>query len=210
MSASRRVRRLVLLSSTLVIAVLGAACSVPSSPGGSGDGTEIVLGEAYEDETLHPLMGYGVDGASKIFDGLVTHDANRVVRPALATEVPEPAADGRSYTVRLREGVRFHDGSSFEAADVVATYRTLLDPASASPLTTEFAMISGVEEVDERTVRFDLAYPYAPLPTSSCSASCPARRRGLAVRPDLPVLRRADLHRVRRGHRAGAHRARPR
>ncbi|MGI9062357.1 MAG: ABC transporter substrate-binding protein [Pseudonocardiaceae bacterium] len=164
MSPSRRVRRTVLLASTLVIAVLGVACSAPSSTGGSGDGTELVLAEAYEDETLHPLMGYAVDGASKLFDGLLTHDAARVVQPALATEVPEPSTDGRSYTVRLREGVRFHDGSSFEAADVVATYRTLLDPASASPLTTEFAMISGVAEVDERTVRFDLAYPYAPFP----------------------------------------------
>jgi len=164
MSTSRPVRRAVLLSSSLVLAVLGAACTAPTSTGSAGDGTELVLGEAYEDETLHPLMGYAVDGASKLFDGLVTHDADRAVQPALATEVPTPSADGRSYTVRLRSGVAFHDGSSFEARDVVATYRTLLDPASASPLTTEFAMISGIEEVDERTVRFTLAYPYAPFP----------------------------------------------
>ncbi len=156
--------RAVLLPVTVVLAVLAAACSAPSSPGSAGEGTELVLAEAYEDETLHPLMGYAVDGASKLFDGLVTHDADRVVQPALATEVPKPSADRRSYTVRLREGVTFHDGSSFDARDVVATYRTLLDPASASPLTTEFAMISAVEEIDVRTVRFDLAYPYAAFP----------------------------------------------
>jgi ABC-type dipeptide transport system, periplasmic component len=123
-----------------------------------------VLADAYEDESLHPLMGYATDGASKIFDGLIRHDAQRVVQPALATEVPEASADGRSYTVRLRDEVSFHDGSSFGAEDVVATYRTLLDPESVSPLTTEYAMISKVEQVDDMTVRFDLAFPYAPFP----------------------------------------------
>ena len=125
--------RTVLLPVTVTLTVLGTACSAPSTPGAAGDGAELVLADAYEDESLHPLMGYATDGASKIFDGLIRHDAQRVVQPALATEVPEASADGRSYTVALRDGVSFHDGSSFGAEDVVATYRTLLDPESVSP-----------------------------------------------------------------------------
>ncbi len=123
----------VLLPVTVALTVLSTACRAPSTSGAAGDGAELVLAEAYEDETLHPLMGYASDGASKIFDGLVRHDAARVVQPALATEVPEASAGGRSYTLRLRDGVSFHDGSSFGAEDVVATYRALLDPESASP-----------------------------------------------------------------------------
>ena len=156
--------RAVLLPVIVALTVLGTACSAPTAPGAAGDGAELVLADAYEDESLHPLMGYATDGASKIFDGLIRHDAQRVVQPALATEVPEASADGRSYTVALRDGVSFHDGSSFGAEDVVATYRTLLDPESVSPLTTEYAMISKVEQVDDMTVRFDLAFPYAPFP----------------------------------------------
>ncbi|MGH3906183.1 MAG: ABC transporter substrate-binding protein [Pseudonocardiaceae bacterium] len=145
-----------------------AACSAPSgtsdTSGASGAGDELVLADGYEPDSLHPLLGYGTEGASRIFDGLLAHDADRQLQPALATEVPQPSADGRSWTVRLRDGVRFHDGSSFEAADVVATYRALLDPATASTETTTFSMVTGVRELDPRTVRFDLAFRYSAFP----------------------------------------------
>ncbi|MGQ0773945.1 MAG: ABC transporter substrate-binding protein [Pseudonocardiales bacterium] len=148
------------VSIALCALVLLAACSAPSGTSAApADG--LVLADEYEPDSLHPLLGYGVEGASRVFDGLVAHDADRRLQPALATEVPSPSADGRSWTVRLRDGVTFHDGSSFEAADVVATYRALLDPATASTETTTYSMVTGVSELDPRTVRFDLAFPYA-------------------------------------------------
>ncbi|MGH3811617.1 MAG: ABC transporter substrate-binding protein, partial [Pseudonocardiaceae bacterium] len=173
-----------------------AACSTPSgtsdTTGASGAGDELVLADGYEPESLHPLLGYGTEGASRIFDGLLAHDADRRLQPALATEVPQPSADGRSWTVRLRDGVRFHDGSSFEAADVVATYRALLDPATASTETTTFSMVTGVSEVDPRTVRFDLAFRYAAfphrltlgvLPSEALAEPGPADKSALTTEP---------------------------
>lgn len=153
---------------------------------------KLVLADGYEPDSLHPLLGYGTEGASKIFDGLVRHDADRRLQPALAAELPQPAADGRSWTVRLRDGVRFHDGSSFEAADVVATYRALLDPATASTETTSYSMVTAVTEVDPRTVRFDLAFPYAAfahrltlgiLPSEALATPGPAERSALNTAP---------------------------
>ena len=47
---------------------------------------------------------------------------------------------------------------------MVATYRALLDPATASTETTTFSMVTGVREVDPRTVRFDLAFRYSAFP----------------------------------------------
>ena len=83
-----------LLPVTVTLTVLGTACAAPTAPGAAGAEAQLVLTESYEDESLHPLMGYATDGASKIFDGLVTHDADRVVQPALATTVPEARLTG--------------------------------------------------------------------------------------------------------------------
>ncbi|SEG08681.1 peptide/nickel transport system substrate-binding protein [Thermomonospora echinospora] len=137
-----------------------ASCAAPDSRV-RDDG--VVLADPYEDESLHPLMGFAEQGMSKIFDGLVTHDADRRPRPALAAAVPEPSADGKTWKVRLRTGVTFHDGSSFGPEDVVATYRTLLDPAAASPVASSFRMLAGVRQSGPDSVEFRLRHTYAPF-----------------------------------------------
>jgi peptide/nickel transport system substrate-binding protein len=147
------------------MAVLGAlaavsSCAAPENPAGDEG---LVLADPYEDESLHPLMGYGEGGMSKIFDGLVTHDAQRRPRPALAAAVPAPSADGKVWTVRLRGGVTFHDGSSFGPEDVVATYRTLLDPKAASPVASSYTMLEEVRRAGADSVEFRLRHPYAPF-----------------------------------------------
>ncbi len=142
-----------------------------------------------EPQNVHPLAGYGQHGAAKVYDGLMEHQADLSVRPALAVEMPTPSADGKSWTVKLRDDVRFQDGSKFDGKDVEATYRALLDPAYDSPLRSRYSMITGVTEVTPpttttsappttssrvpppptravpvgSTVRFDLSQPYAPF-----------------------------------------------
>ncbi|WP_308283008.1 ABC transporter substrate-binding protein [Pseudonocardia nigra] len=161
--------RRVLLILGAVLTTFVAACSVPTAPGGAAgtggtDGSTMVLADGFEPESLHPLLGYGVEGASKIFDGLVAHDADRQLQPALAAALPTPSADALSWTVPLREGVTFHDGSAFDADDVVATYRALLDPAYAASIRSDFVTLAGVEKVDATTVRFTLTQPDAAFP----------------------------------------------
>ncbi|SDC28801.1 peptide/nickel transport system substrate-binding protein [Actinokineospora iranica] len=118
-----------------------------------------MIGVADEPESLDPLRGYAPLGAAKVFDGLVEHDPVRALRPVLAAELPGPSSDGRSWTVRLRDDVSFSDGSAFDSADVVATYRALL--VDSAPLRSRFWMLAGVEAIDKTTVRFDLTRPYA-------------------------------------------------
>src|SRR5262245_17417265 len=101
----------------------------------------MVIAVADEPADLSPLAGYAEHGSAKLYDGLVEYQANRSLRPALATDLPEPAGDGLSWTVSLRSGVTFSDGSPFEAQDVVATYRALLDPARKSPVRQRFSML---------------------------------------------------------------------
>lgn len=72
--------------------------------------------------------------------------------------------DAASWTFVLRDGVRFHDGSPFTAADVVATIEKILDPKTSAPYKAELGPVAGVKAVDKRTVRFELDGPYADLP----------------------------------------------
>lgn len=177
-----------------LVGVLGAACSAPTTgpAGPAADPAAMVLADGYEPDDLNPLLGYGEEGASKIYDGLVALDADRVPQPNLAAELPAAAPDGLSWTVRLRPGVVFHDGSPFDAQDVVATYTAVLDPAKASTVRSGFPMLRGVSAVDPQTVRFDLAYPFLlfpgrltlPIvPAEAAAAPGPASDMALGTRP---------------------------
>lgn len=187
-------RRRILLSSGALCALLGlVGCTAAPTPTASGstDSTALVLAVPSEPANVHPLAGYGKNGAAQVYDGLLEHQADSGLRTALAAEMPTPSPDGKSWTVKLRADVRFHDGSAFDGADVVATYRALLDPAYDSPLRDRYSMVTGVTDVTPppatttttappssssravpppRTVpvgsvvRFDLSQPYAPFP----------------------------------------------
>ncbi|WP_143073509.1 ABC transporter substrate-binding protein [Actinokineospora terrae] len=148
----------------IVLGVLGCAtlaCTPDPAPPASGDpaGTSMVIGVAAEPNSLDPVDGYALFGAAKIFDGLVEHQPSGTLRPVLASALPEPSADGLSWTARLRDDVSFTNGGALDAAVVAAAYRRVLDPASA--LRDRFWMLDKVNAVDQRTVRFDLRQPYA-------------------------------------------------
>ncbi|MFD8291378.1 ABC transporter substrate-binding protein [Streptomyces lavendulae] len=147
------------LAAALITGV--TACANPSGAARPADSA--VVGIATEPETLSPLLGYGKDGNSKIFDGLLTHDADMKLRPALAEALPEVSADGRTYTYRLRQGVKFSDGEPFTAADVEFTYRTILDPATNNASKSELDAIESVTAQGPDRVVFTLKYPYAPF-----------------------------------------------
>ncbi|MGW4161317.1 ABC transporter substrate-binding protein [Streptomyces sp. NPDC004788] len=173
---ARTIRRATAAILTGAAALTAAACSTPGGGAAGAAGTEdsAVVGIAYEPETLSPLLGYGKDGNSKIFDGLLALDADMRLRPALAAALPTVSADGLTYTYRLRKGVRFSDGRPFTAKDVVFTYTTILDPKTNNPSRTELDALRDVRAVGDDTVVFTLKYPYAPF----------AQRTVLAIAPE--------------------------
>jgi len=75
------------------------------------------------------------------------------------------ADDDKTWTVNLRQGVKFHDGVEFTADDVVFTYTTAMDEALASQVGGFLTQIIGgpenIEKVDDYTVKFNLPEPYA-------------------------------------------------
>lgn len=140
------------------------ACSAPGSGDDQGRSTDsVVIGVASEPDTLSPLLGYGKDGNSKIFDGLLARDADLKLTPALATALPKVGDGGLTYTYTLRDGVTFSDGEPLTADDVVFTYRTVLDAKTNNTARSELDAIEKVRASGDGKVVFTLKYPYAPF-----------------------------------------------
>ncbi|WP_093910349.1 ABC transporter substrate-binding protein [Streptomyces sp. cf386] len=158
----RRIRTAAVTAAAILAGV--TACSTPGSGTGSGGAADsVVIGVASEPETLSPLLGYGKDGNSKIFDGLLALDADLKLRPALAKALPEVGGDGLTYTYTLREGVKFSDGEPLTSADVVFTYRTILDAKTNNTSRSELDAVKEVRADGDDKVVFTLKYPYAPF-----------------------------------------------
>ncbi|MFC7978563.1 ABC transporter substrate-binding protein [Streptomyces cinereoruber] len=157
------------------LALTAAACTNPGAPadGTGGPKDSAIVGIAYEPDSLSPLLGYGKDGNSKIFDGLLAFDADMKLKPALARELPHVSDGGLTYTYNLRTDVTFSDGVPFTAKDVVFTYRTILDPKTNNPSRTELDALKSVEAVGDDTVVFRLKYPYAPFAERTVHAIAP-------------------------------------
>lgn len=138
-------------------------CSVPAPAGEEGDPTgsetTLTLVESNEPESLNPLV-YLFGITSKFYDGLFAITADGTIAPRLATEPAAANADATEWTVTLRDGVTFSDGSPLTAADVAATYQAVIDPDVGSPLASTFTVLDEVT-ADGRQVRFSLDEPYA-------------------------------------------------
>ena len=99
------------------------------------------------------IMGY------HIFDHLAARDLKTgKVGPSLA--VSWKALDETTWEVKLRQGVKFHDGSPFTAKDVKATFDRVLDPEKKLTARGNHVKIKAVEIVDDHTVRFRTDGPY--------------------------------------------------
>lgn len=96
---------------------------------------------------------FASNAVRQVCDYLVVLDTNLVLQPSLATSWT-PSADGMSWTVTLRQGVKFNHGKDFNADDVVFTFSRLIDPATSSGWAGAANYVTGVEKVDDYTVIF--------------------------------------------------------
>jgi peptide/nickel transport system substrate-binding protein len=102
--------------------------------------------------------------AAHIYGYLVDRNEKSQPIPGLATEWK--TVDPTTWEFKLRKGVKFHDGSDFTAADVVASIeRVPKVPNSPSPFTAYTKQIQKVEVVDPYTIRFKTALPYPLMPS---------------------------------------------
>ncbi|MCS0504812.1 ABC transporter substrate-binding protein [Ancylobacter mangrovi] len=95
-----------------------------------------------------------------IFSGLTEVDGKGGVKPDLA-ESWSKSDDQKTWTFKLRPGVKFHDGRELEAADVKASIERIKDKATGSPARVNFDIVDSIETPDKETVVFKLKIPYS-------------------------------------------------
>jgi peptide/nickel transport system substrate-binding protein len=105
-----------------------------------------------------------------LYSGLTRMGPNQRPVPDLA-ESWVGDGEAKLFTFKLRPGLTFHDGSPCTAEDVVATFKAILVPATASPARPVLNMIDEVTAVDPVTVRFALKVSYADFPISVAHAN---------------------------------------
>ena len=167
-------RGVALASSGLALGGL-AACSDadagagPGSPRRGGRLRAVVSGASSSEDTLHPFIA-GSWGAGMVmknlYDKLCAYNDDLTVRLRLAESI-EPNSDGSVWTIRLRDGVEWHDGKGLTADDLLYSIRYLLDPGNTFAGAHDLAMVDvqGLRKVDRRTVRVPMRTPIADLPS---------------------------------------------
>ena len=158
---------LVLPLLVLQLAGLLAACS-PQSPASNQERSKILKLLYWQAPTIlnpHLSSGYKDSEASRItLEPLATYDENGEMVLFLAAEVPTRAngllaADGKSVTWKLKQGVKWSDGKPFTAADVAFTYEFLVNLEVAATTAATYESIESVEAIDDYTVKVNFKEP---------------------------------------------------
>lgn len=110
------------------------------------------------------------DIVSLVFSGLLRYNPlTKKIEDDLATV--KISSDAKVYTVRLKDGLFWHDSTEAEqhpvtADDVVFTFTTMQDPQFPNPLQRQNFRGVRIDKVDDRTVRFTLERPYSFFPSN--------------------------------------------
>lgn len=139
-----------------------------SSPTAKGSGQPIVLGSSNKIRTLDPADTYEILPATLLYnmgERLYTYDLeSTTLKPQLATTLPQVSADGLVYTIPLRQGVVFHDGSAFNAEAMAFSLRRFMaNGGQPSFLLAE--PIANVAATAEYELTITLKQPFAALPS---------------------------------------------
>ncbi|GGK41764.1 ABC transporter substrate-binding protein [Salinarimonas ramus] len=148
----------------MVLAAALATATLGLAAGGASAQTTVRIGLAEDPDVLDPSLGRTYVGRivfASLCDKLFDIDADLNVIPQLAVS-HETSEDGLALTIRLREGVTFHDGTPMDAKAVkysLDRHRSM----EGSFRRGELSIVENVEVVDPLTVRLDLKSPFAPL-----------------------------------------------
>jgi peptide/nickel transport system substrate-binding protein len=152
-----------------VVRTLGMSClfATTTAAAALAQRDDVVVGLGLEPPHLDPTAGAAaaIDEVVyvNLFEGLTRIDETGEVQPALA-ESWEVSEDGLTYTFHLHDGVTFHDGTSFDAQDVVFSLDRARAPESVNAQKGLFEAIASVEAVGPLEARVTLSHPQAQFP----------------------------------------------
>lgn len=140
--------------------VSSASSAVASSGGQSGKpGGKLLYARTTETPDLNVHAGNLAAHRvmALVYDTLLRTDRDLKIIPGLAErwEAPDPT----TYVFHLRKDVKWHNGRSFEAADVKFNYEWMLDPKNAASRRADLAVVDRIDAPDKETVRITLKSP---------------------------------------------------
>lgn len=146
--------------------VIAAGCAVltDSSLAGQTDPAvgrdTLVIGADRNFNSLDVIRTNTPDGnrfRMLVYDSLYGFDPKGNLEPHLAVEMTA-SEDAKTFTYKLRDGVKFHDGTAFDSADVKFSMERILDPQTKSPDRPQFAkIVENIDTPDPLTVVFHLS-----------------------------------------------------
>lgn len=164
------VRRLSVVAATAVIAAVTlSACSPPPSTSDASSVSTITIADHAIPQSLDPMKSasYETTQLTFLWGGYLTNygDGKDSGSPQLAKSVTA-AADGMTWTIELRSGLKFSDGSDLTAKDVVATLQRILATPNISAdnfVGPAMGSIESVAATDDATITVAMKRPYAGL-----------------------------------------------
>ena len=157
----------------------GEAFGSPAKAGEVKDGGKLIMALSAEPDQLDPTLSrslYSRYVFHAMCEKLYDVDANARVVPQLATALPTITDGGKTVTIPVREGAKFSDGSTMDAAAVKATFERNLTLAG-SGRKSELGPITSVDAPNASTVVVHYKEPFAPLTAAL------ADRAGMILNP---------------------------
>jgi len=170
----RRIRN---FSMTIVFTILAFILGFGFLNGeAKADIPELIIGIGVDADTLNPqeqTTSIFFTMCELIYDTLFYQTQDMKLEPRLATGY-EVSKDGLTYTIHLRKGIKFSDGTPFDAKVMKLTFDRAFDPKLRVPLRSQIIMIKEVTVIDDHTIQVTLKYPFAPFgPTLSFAILSP-------------------------------------
>ncbi|MGY1771860.1 ABC transporter substrate-binding protein [Blastococcus sp. SYSU D00813] len=158
----RTTRLLPLLTAgVLVLASCGGGDEVDTGGGGGGGGDDVLVAavsaepDQFDPHVTNAYASFQV--LENVYDTLVVPNAQDLTMEPSLAESWTTSDDQLSWTFTLRDGVTFHDGSEFDSADVVYSYRRIIDEELSNSY--RFETVADVTAPDPRTVVITLTRP---------------------------------------------------
>ena len=141
-----------------VVMMIGmSGCGGSGSEESASDGDTLIYGSG-DYTRINPAIDEHGEINLLLFDGLMGHDENNAVIPALAESYKLDEATN-TYTFKLREDVKWHDGEAFTAEDVKFTIEAIMDPENESEIFSNYEDVEEITTDGDYSVSFRLAAP---------------------------------------------------
>lgn len=129
------------------------------------DGDWLIYHLSAEPATLNPITATdayeGTVNNGKIYETLIERNNETLELEPLLAKSWEISEDKLKYTFKIREGIKWHDGTPLTSEDIVFSYKTIMNPKVDAPqLRSYFQEIRDVKAIDDLTVEFTYARPY--------------------------------------------------